>query len=265
MNRKILPAAVIAAVGATLSPGQAWATNVPTNPGDLILGFEASGSSNDLEVDIGPYSQFLNATVPFQVTFGVVPGSSTVVNNLYSDLSSDFGASGAWVSNTSLLWGVVGFLSNEPASNSYDIFETQDAHDTDPIENPGYSGTRSDETPLNSVLSGLSSSANDGFSTEAASISTGNANSWTSQGLSGVEQQDGDPAIGSTLNLFDLVPPGSSPNGSDAADIGSFSLNSSGDLIFTPTAVPEPATWLSIIGGGLLLGLFRRRRSTPVS
>jgi len=263
MNSKILSTSLIAAAGLALTPGLARATNVTANPGDLILGFEAPGSPDDLEVDLGSASRFLTATAPFNISFGVVPGTSTAVTNLNSDLGI-FGSGSAWASNTSLLWGVVGSVGNQPTSNSYNIFYTQDAVDTDGYPNPGYSGSRGDNTPINNkVVSGLAGSAQDAYSTAAAAVDLTGGNSWTSQGFSFVEQQDGDPAVGSTLNLFELIP--GNPASGNATDVGSFTLDSSGDVTFTPAAVPEPSTWASILGGGLFLGFFRLRRGHRAS
>jgi hypothetical protein len=274
MKKNLLYSAALA-TGLILTPGRGWA-NVPisSSGGDLILGFEASGSPDDLEVNLGPASQFLNATSPFTVTFGLNPTTSATVTNLYSDLGI-FGANGAWASNTSLLWGAVGAVSNEPTSNSFDIYLTQDPALGTSIENQGYSTTRTWATHINALdsASGLGAYSNDGYSTEAAAISTGAPNSWssgdpdtTSFGTQQVvEQADGDSAIGS-LNLLEDVPPGNNANGSDAKNLGTFTLNSAGDLTFTPAAVPEPSTWLSLIGGGLFLALFRRhgtRASRP--
>jgi hypothetical protein len=268
MKHKLLPIAALAAAGLALTPGHLHATNVPASSGDLILGFEASGSPDDLEVDIGSASLYLNATAPFNVTFGVVPGTSTVVTNLNSDLGI-FGSGSTWASNTSLLWGVVGdvFLTG----NKYDIFLTQDAADATSIFNPNIAASRTDATGINTLTGsqGIAGSAADAFSTEAAAVPTGNTNSWTSFSPDNtgfgpsvpVEQSNGDHAVGSTLSLYELVPTGSG----NASVLGSFSLNGAGDLTFTPAAVPEPSTWASVLAGALFLGFFRLRRGSSLS
>jgi hypothetical protein len=267
MKTKLWYTAALAAAGLALSPGSVRA-NVPVSSsyGDLILGFEANGSADDLEVNLGSYTQFLDATAPFTVTFGINPNTSATVTNLNSDLGI-FGASGAWASNTSLLWGVVGVESTLPSINGYDVFLTQDPALGTTLDDQAATTTRGWATDIKAVdgASGLGAYANDGDSTEAADIGTSAANSWTDYadyGTSGfgtgkiVEQANGDSAIGS-LNLYEVAPNGSTST--PATDVGSFTLNSSGGLTFTPAAVPEPSTWVSLIGGTLFLAFFRRR------
>jgi hypothetical protein len=267
MKNKLWYTAALAAAGLALAPGNVRA-NVPVSSsfGDLILGFEANGSPNDLEVNLGSYTQFTTATAPFTVSFGTNPSTSAAVTNLNSDLGI-FGASGAWVSNTSLLWGVVGVQSTLPTTNGYDIFLSQDPNSGITLNNQAATTTRSWATDIKAVdsASGLGAYANDGYSTEAAAISTGAANSWTSFASFGtgsfatghqVEQVDGDSALGS-LNLYEVQDNGATST--PATDVGSFTLNSSGQLTFTPASVPEPSTWASIISGALFLAFFRRR------
>lgn len=260
------------AVAALALPAvHARATVVPTNQvGDLVLGFEASGSADDLEVDLGPISQFVNATSAFNVTFGDVPSTSTVVTSLNSDLGI-FNGSGTWQTNSALVWGLAGLT---PDSSHFNLFLSQDAVNT---TNPGTFSFGGESTPKSGIESlvgpsGLGGSANDGFSTAAAAVPTGNANSWssfnpsTSAFQSGivVEQVDGDPAIGSTLNLFEATP--NSSGSGPATDIGSFALNSAGDLTFTPASVPEASTWAYVLGGGtFLMGVLRFRRDRRTS
>jgi len=76
----------------------ATATIVPVMD-DLILGFRATGApgqTSNLEVDLGPMSQFYNAT-PGQVIS--LPGLSV------QDLNNVFGTS--WFTRTDLSWGAV--------------------------------------------------------------------------------------------------------------------------------------------------------------
>jgi hypothetical protein len=266
MKTKLLPAALVAAVGVTLAPGLARASEpvVPVSSGDLILGFQLSGD-NDVEVDLGPYTNFLNATTPFNISFGVIPadqtGAGSTVTNLNADLTAVFGS--GWASNSGLQWGIVGHNSVT------DIFLTQDAATISLPQDPGNTNGTSYASTIQSLINGLGGDFSTTNSTEAASVTAGSSNAWDTflPGSSSafgtgvdVEQLPGDGATGSTLSLFELYNNGTR-NGDHlaAADIGSFSLDGSGDLTFTPASVPEPSTWASLIGGTLFLSFFRRR------
>lgn len=264
MKKRILPA-TLAAAGLALAAGPLHAEpNVPYSSGDVILGFQLSGD-NDLEVDIGPYSSFLNATTPFNINFGVIPadqtGAGATVTSLNADLTANYGSS--WASSA-LQWGVVG-------NNGSTIFLSQDAADPDIPQRPSTSNAGVFSGDIESLGDGLGTSPSTINSTKTASVATGAANSWDSftpssdgfeTGLD-IEQQDGHGATTSALNLFELAPNGRN-GGGNGQDIGSFALNNSGDLTFTPEAVPEPSTWLSVIAGALLLVFARRRRGFRV-
>lgn len=271
---RLLPAA-LAVAGLTLAAGPAHAEpNVPVASGDLILGFQLSGD-NDLEVDLGPYSNFLNATSPFNITFGVIPadqtGAGATVNSLSADLTANYGA--GWASSSLLYWGVVG---DTPSGAGYTTFLTIDSNN--PTVPSRYSNSQSSEidSSVSSLGSGLNTSPSTINSTKAASITVGssNPNGWSqfspSTDFTGsnlpVEQSLGvDTATSSTLNLFENVPNGRNGGGGNATDVGAFTLNSAGDLTFTPAAVPEPSTWFPVVAGGLFLVLARRRRSLRAS
>ena len=270
MKPKLLPVALAAAAGFALAPGTARATepNVTVNSGDLILGFQISdGSANDLLVDIGPYSNYTNATSAFTINFGVIPadqtGAGATVGNLNADLTSNYGS--GWASNSLLQWGVAG-----NPGNSGEVFLTEDVNNTTPVKDLGFQPADGLYTQTNNAVAGLSAAASSTNSTLVASLPTTGANSWSTfkpssnafgTGLN-IEQSPGDAAVGSTLNLLELVNDGSRKgDGLAARDIGSFTLDGSGDLTFTPSAaVPEPSTWLSIISGAASLIFIGRRK-----
>jgi hypothetical protein len=276
MKIEILPAALTAA-GLALAAGhtaRAVEPNVPYSSGNLILGFQLSGD-NDLEVNLGPYSSFTSATSPFNVSFGVIPadqtGAGTTVSSLAADLSATYGS--GWASSSLLGWGVVG---DTPNGAGYTTFLTIDSHN--PTIPSRYSNSQSSEvdSSISSLGGGLGTSPSTVNSTEVASITVGssNPNSWseftpgsnfTGSGLP-VEQSFGaDTATTSTLNLFENVPNGRNGGGGSATDVGAFTLNSSGDLTFTPASVPEPSTWFSMVLGALSLVFVRRRSGVRAS
>jgi len=262
MKKSLLFAALIAA-SLSLAPTLALATepNVSGTTGDLILGFQLSGH-NDLEVDLGPLNTFLDAASAFPVTFGLVPadqaGAGGTVTSLNADLTANFGA--GWNSSSSLLWGAI-------AAEGNTIYLTVDSNNPVP-QRPATTGANVIESNVNGSLidDGLLVSPSTVNSTKAASIPTTTDDAFTTfdpstnafqSGLN-IEEAPGDTATGSDLDLYELVP--SHNGGGNGVDVGSFALNGSGDLTFTPAAVPEPSTWISIVSGTLFLGLFRLRR-----
>jgi len=85
---------------ALLTPGVRGATITP-NMGDAILGFRATASGSqgqtaNLEVDLGPVSQF----------YGLTPGQTVSLSALsILDLSATYGAN--WITRSDLYWGVI--------------------------------------------------------------------------------------------------------------------------------------------------------------
>lgn len=129
MKTPLLPSILLLGL---VAASQAQPTAVTTyESGSLFIGFRQTGAANSLAVKIGQASQFLptglggTATpgVPFNVQFGVVPGSGTQVFNLTNDLTTVFGST--WTNNptngTGVRWAVVGFtddiLDNNPIPN----------------------------------------------------------------------------------------------------------------------------------------------------
>jgi hypothetical protein len=82
------------------------AQSVPGSPGDLVLGFQASGgagASTNLEVDLGSIADYASSSL--------APGTYNIAN-LNTDLSGTYGM---WTSDSALSFSIVG--SNLAASN----------------------------------------------------------------------------------------------------------------------------------------------------
>jgi len=280
MNLKILPATLIAAAGLTLAPGHARAqstTVVSTSVGtDLYLGFEQSGNADNLIVDIGSYTTFLDATSPFFVQFGVIPtgqaGAGTAVYNLNSDLGTYFGAWATSSGVTALKWGVIG--DNDAASPAPLLFLTRDSTISSAPINPSYDNIYTYTGSVDSLGSTLGTDYSTVNSTKAAETAAAvpqgqpSNDSWSSFAPytdafgtgDNIEQAPGDGPI-STLDLYEGIP---SENGGGAdKEIGAFTLGANGELLYDP--VPEPSTWLSVISGALFMGFFRPRRGLRFS
>ena len=106
MIKKIFITILLGVFGTALMPRSVYADTTTYAAGDLILGFHQVGASNDLEVDLGQASTFVNAAAgsTFNVQFGLIPtaqlNAGNAVFNLNSDLTSVFGAS--WNNNSIL-------------------------------------------------------------------------------------------------------------------------------------------------------------------
>jgi hypothetical protein len=281
MNKiNILSAGLLAAAGVALLAPSVRAQDVTYTAGDLLLGFEKPGSTNDYVVDLGPATEF--------VTLSESPGTTDLttflsLGNIAADLASSSGFGSNWATTaafgSNLQWGVFGAIGNFGALGLQPdtIFLTQ----AEPIP-----GTRSTApTELNSstqgdVLTGFNSFSQNGFnnetdtanSTVATFITAASGDSWSINNPSnqafglgyGIEQSQSDSSafVGPTnseLDLYELVPTDEGGTG-HATDLGSLTLDSSGNLDFNSAAVPEPSTYAAIGIGAVFLLLFRRTR-----
>ncbi len=276
--------ALLALAGAALVPPSAKAATVTTvyTQGDLLLGFHQSGTTNDLLVDIGPASNYINATSAFTISFGVIPGTSTSVTNLSADLAAVFGSS--WASNTQtnlVQWGIAGDTDHFTDGATFGLpkntlFLTQ-AEATPGVQSTplqrfktGTAGTL--DGTLNSLATGsfgFSNSTSTVNSTVATIQPIAQSNSWVSFNPGSnafgtgynIEQLPAGTNIGPTnsvLDLYQLQP--NTVNGGNGTYLGNFTLDSGGKLTFTPT--PEPSTF-AMIGLGVLFLATRRTRATP--
>lgn len=274
--------ALLALAGTALIPQAAKAATVTTvyTQGDLLLGFHQSGTTNDLVVDLGPASNYLNATGAFTISFGVIPGTSTTVTDLSADLTAVFGSSWASNSQTNLVqWGIVGdtdhFANTTFGLPKNTLFlteaETIPGQGSTPLQRFKATTSGTLDANINSFQFSGTPSYNNSSSTVNSTVATiqptSQANSWDSftPNLSafGTGYNIEQPLTGtfsgptnSVLDLYELQP--NTVNGGDGLLVGNFSLNSSGSLTFTPT--PEPSAFAMIGLGVLFLGVRRPRR-----
>jgi hypothetical protein len=255
------------------------AQTVQTQPGDLILGFRATGgtgSSTNLEVNLGSLTNFIN----------LAPG--TVINLTsrisLNDLSMTYSAN--WNSRTDLLWSVVGTSGNTGVGGlavntlfgtSVDTsggFGTGVVYKRDTSGNQntasgliaGQQGALNGVAQAGTVFSGKKASTDGGSYSDSitnsglAIVAFGNSSNsgWGSPGGSPFENNanlGGGPA---KSDLYELVPVARTPTA--GLDLGTFQLSSDGSFTFVAAAVPEPSTWAMVaIGGALLAACVRRR------
>lgn len=279
-------AAALAAAGLTLTTAQAQLVPNPST-GDLFIGFQqvndaggATTATNDYLVDIGPVSQFLNATAPF-----VVPN----LGNLASDLSSSSLFGSDWADNSpanNLLvqWGIFGGGSNSGnITLNGDSIAKNTLFFTIGESTPGTQSTAPlvTSTSAQGTIFAKISTAETGTGGYQGSLASSNSPVATIQSLSapnnyasfnpytgafnesyGIEQPLSGSATGPTnsvLDLYELTPTAHvvTPEPS-AALVGTFTLDNNANLTFTPT--PEPSTAASVLGGSAVLGLVRRRK-----
>ncbi len=284
---------VWAAMGET-SPAQTVAVNLTS---DLILGFRATGGTGatlNLEVDLGPASQFYNATP------GQIINLSGVNGLALKDISGAYGDN--WSTRTDLFFGIIGGTGRSAGSADGHVPartvwasapETTAGTQSTPWLRQSSQSQGFASSDIESLYAGppsaLSSQLQTSHSTVSALVNYDGTvqtlGSWTSEdlkaqtssfhifnptidiaasriGAAGNSLLDGTSYA--VLDLYELQP--SSAAGQAGVLIGAFGLNSAGNLVFDTNpgvfTVPEPGSaFLLMIGGGLSALL--RRRSRP--
>lgn len=240
--------AVALAVTAT-----AHATNVPQyNTGDLLLGFYETGFAKDYVVDLG------NVSTDIASSFTLLNTNT----HLAADLAAVFGPN--WYTNGLLYWGMAASntVSKEIwASNPNATPWTGDSAQGVGAQDVATMGGAYGNAPQNNgelYSKGLVQTASDSGSwVSLASPNAGNNN----LSLDTFGGSSGDLGINDLVTNSIRFEDVKAVNNKPGADTGSFAINSTGDLSFTSTAVPEPSTFAAIAGGAALLTLARRHRA----
>ncbi len=196
--------------------------------------------------------------------------------------SKGFGSE--WYNNSTVQgdnvqWGVFGAISaasNNTGLATNTLFETIAEQTPGQLSSaPGEGSVENQqpqETAFNSLATTLGNATSTANSSYGAFISNSSATSWTGENASsaafngpvGIEQPTSGTYIGPTnseLDLWELIPTGDAGSNGNGTLLGSFTLDSSGDLDFTSAAaVPEPSTYAAIGLGAVFLLMFRRPR-----
>ena len=273
--RKLLPAALL-----LLSCGQSWAAVVSYNPGDLLLGFRATGgtgATQDYVVNIGQASLYRDAFAAFTVSVG----------NIGADLATVFGAN--WHTRSDVLWSVSGTPGNltpvgsdpaktlyatrpeDPAGTTADAWKRQSSTNQGTTSNKmaslasGYSQTAGipNVSTLNSDFGVIQNTAD---VNSYASFMPGGVNSNATTAFSafnpGIEGNFGNGTAGAVLDLFRMLNTGGANGGtanvSPGTFEGRFTISNTGVLTFTPDAIPEPGIAM-LLGAFSAFGIRRRR------
>lgn len=239
--------AAIAGIAVALSTAHA---NPAYTSGDLLLGVRASadpGSTQDYVVNIGPASQYTQATESF-----VVPGLGAVATDL-----AIFSESGVvdWFNRADVFWAVVGTdLATDPANTLYATRPRVDVNtQTAPWTRRSFSSQSTTNSTFRAFISGFTLSDSNAASAKGTIQSTSANNSYasfTSGGtdfgfFSGIEGNFGSGTANSVLDLYRLTPTTQNPAGEGLLFVGTFKLNDSGALTFTPAPPTAPSFRLS--------------------
>jgi len=280
---RISSAALALAITAILGTS-AHAAPPTYNPGDVIIGFQQTNSSNDYEVDLGSASRFLGATSNLTFNLSVTDLNSTFTSNWASNSATNLvqwgviGASnkavsgdlvlGSWTLPANTLFYTKGeltpgTLTTAPAekssslqgniNNNIAIFDGQFAA-------PTSAQTAGSTASLQAIdlAAGSSGSFDKENATSNFGIASGNAGSILQNSLSAF-----DGPTNSVLDLYELTPTNADVT-KPTTLLGEFSLSSGGVLTFDAAnvaAVPEPSTY-ALMGVGALLLVWRLRRKT---
>lgn len=254
----------LATAGLMLLVASAGAAPFEYNDRDLMLTFRKSGKP-DFEVNIGSFSTYASATLPFTV------GGYTPIQ-----LTSILG------STDSLSWSVVGAVRpglGDAAYPANTLWLTKPRSDA---LNPTLAYERRSSSTQSAISSSINGIAGNGSIAGALSWSSGTPADPLTNTRTAVAIPSGDPnsytqlAGGNgTLNgtfgqgsVENTVPPGGALTSSDLYEVlpgtgkakllGHFDLMPNGSMVFVP--VPEPGTMALLGLGGLFL--FARARST---
>lgn len=242
---KLLPARLLAALfglaGLLSTPLAASAATYAA--GDLLLGVRATGdpgATTNVVVDLGPASQFLQATDPFTVT------------NLGADFTSIFSEAGGvtWSSRSDLYWGVVGTdLASDPTNTLYATRPRTDASTlSTPWDRRSYSAQSVTNSTYRSFASGYALSSTNASTPKGVLQSSTGTNSYSQFASNGADFNvysniEGDFAHGtqgSVLDLYRLTPTTQNAQGAGVIYVGSFQFSDSGALTFSPAAPTQP-------------------------
>lgn len=225
------------------------ASTVLANPaytdGDLLLGVRATadpGANQDYVINLGPASQFTDASAPF-----TVGGLGNVANDLA--IFSDAGITD-WFSRSDVFWGIVGTdLASDPANTLYATRPRVDVNtQTTAWTRRSFSSQSTTNSTFRAFISGFSLSTSNASSPKGTIQSTSAINSYasfTSGGtdfgfFTGIEGNFGAGTAGSVLDLYRLTPTTQNPVGQGVLFVGTFKFSDNGQLTFTPAPPIEP-------------------------
>lgn len=234
----------LAAGTAFIAPAASAATSAE---GDLFLGIRATGGTGSMKnvvINLGSHSQFTSGSAPTALSLGTVG----------ADLTAIFGS--GWNTRSDLFWGIAGSTSAfttmgaEPAKT---LFATRGrsapATPATPWTRQSSTAQGTTVSKMTSMMGAFNVSTASGGATNGVQQNKSDTNSWGSFQTGGTVANSG-PAPGiafatwnatvdttpaGTLDLFRLRPAtASAPAGSNGDNLGSFTIDASGVVTFTP-------------------------------
>lgn len=224
----------------------------PYADGDWLLGFYSNLQGNEYVIDLGAHSASTSFTL------------LNSVSHIATDLSTAFGS--GWYGQAKLYYGVA--ETNGANGNAVTVL----------LSNPNatpWSNT-TNVAQAETGIQGIGSNVGGQFQTSGeastgliSAIPTGNSD-WSyyanpsgggSPGFGLFTNTGGDTVFSALTNSsigYDQII--NSPTGK-STQVGTFSLDSAGDVTYTAAAVPEPSTFAAIGMGAAVLAFARRRRS----
>ena len=210
--------------------------------GDLLLGFRATGGMGSTQtylVNIGQASTYRDATGPITLNS---------IGNIGTDLAATYGAN--WFDRSDLFWGIAGGITPAVASdNNNTLYATREQTPFGSPTTPWDRRSNSQQSSTNTQIAGLKNSFVSGnYSVTANSsissiIPTSDANSWEdfNDGIlsfgawnGGIEGTFANSSEGTALELHRMA--SSSTPGLPGTHEGTFTINDSGVITFTPAA-----------------------------
>jgi hypothetical protein len=259
--------AVLSAVAA----GSLWSLNASAqlsyNQGDLLLGLRNPGAGNDLIVDIGPASQYVNATGPITIsgtyyTPAQFTASGLDFNNLYFSVFGDTAGNTLWATANAPLVRHTS-SSQSVAAGKFEAI-AQGAADAGSF----YTANAANSSSAVITPNGFSTGGGTDLSYTKGVLDP-NSGAADFQYFSAVNEANTTPGFNTspyfvTLNLYELDPYSNNTTQPPGTQLGYFELDSNGTLTFDTgvAPVPEPGTWAMFGAGMLALGAIRRFRRT---
>jgi hypothetical protein len=248
------------AVLSAVAVGSFWSLNAFAQfnytQGDLLLGLRNPGSGNDMVVDIGAASLYINASGPITVsgtyyTGGQFSASGLDINNLYFSVFGDTAGNTLWATANSTLprhtaanQSIGGGQFEAIAAGAADNFgfNLQNSSSAIILPNNFSAGGGTDLSYTKGVLDPNFGVADFSY---FPVINEANTAAGFSSGASPVD-----------LNLYELDPYSNNSTQPPGTLLGSFQLAPDGALTFDP--VPEPASW-AMVGVGMTALVAARR------